>query len=188
MPSAANVQLTCMLACLYCDDPRRCFCVARQTVSGKTIAMRRELLLTLFLPISLFIAGCVPYPHRVVLRPEIHGIFAVNGVARQNVTVLVGFSLDFLKPCEHAVVIGRTNEGGQFSVASKEETELFQSLLNPPSHVRRLTHLCFRTGEEPVMLGAQLMSPSDRLTKIALVCDPGLPKVRSPSGMPQICR
>lgn len=132
--------------------------------------------------------GCVPYPHEVVRVPEIRLTLLKNGVAVQGAKVLVSNSLEYDAPCKGASVIGTTDENGQFPVASRVDVDFFYSFLNPPDTVGQLNTFCFQSPGETILFGGQFLIRQNTPSKIFVVCDPSLPKVRSSISGEQMCR
>lgn len=140
------------------------------------------------LTVVALIAGCAPYPHRFYSRPDIEGALSVAGSPVRNAEVLVGTSTLAGQPCKDAVAVARTNEGGEFIVAGRNHVDMLYSFLNPPALIGQLTSICFRPLGELVLFGAQVDTPTNKPSRVIIVCAPTLPKQRSPLGEPQICR
>ncbi|CAN7693958.1 hypothetical protein LJR289_005562 [Pseudoduganella sp. LjRoot289] len=137
---------------------------------------------------ALALAGCAPVPHRANVVPEIRGTLILGASPARNVAVLIGTSSEYSAPCKDAAVVTTTDEQGEFRIPSRQETELPYSLLNPPDTVRQLTNLCFQAQGKPVLFGGQFVTPRSTPSLLAVVCNPDLPKQRSPISVDQICR
>jgi hypothetical protein len=120
---------------------------------------------------GLFIAGCAPYPHRVVRVPEIRGTLVDAGVPIPDAIVLVAQSRD--DPCGNASNQGKTNARGEFLISEKSETKLFRSFLNPPDTVGQLTSLCFQIAGGPPIFKAQVMHRTAESVVLNVKCEGG---------------
>jgi hypothetical protein len=122
---------------------------------------------------GLVIAGCAPYPHRVVRVPEIRGTLADTGVPIPDAIVLVAQKRD--DPCGNASNQGKTNARGEFLVSEKSETKLFYSFLNPPDTVGQLTSLCFQIAGGPNIFKGRVMHRTAESVVVNVKCDRGSP-------------
>lgn len=134
-----------------------------------------------------FLAGCAPNGHRSYSRPDIQGSLLVATVAVRGAEVLIGTSPLVGQPCNDAVAVGVTGQHGEFTVAGLDKVDLLDSLLDPPEVARQLTNVCFRRAGEPVVFGGRFVTPTDKPSQLAIVCDSAMPAQRSPLGEPQIC-
>jgi hypothetical protein len=145
--------------------------------------------LLFLLGVCLVFAGCVPDPQRIYVFPETHGILVSGSAPVAHAELLInphGGHQD--APCKGALVVGTTNERGEFSVPEQSKLQIWHSPGNPPSVVSQLTSLCFRVNGSEEFLGNQVITRIDRHAHLALHCDLTSPGVPSPAlGLMQIC-
>lgn len=123
--------------------------------------------------LSLSIAGCAPYVHRVVRVPEIRGTLADSGVPIPDAVVLIAQNRD--NSCGNASVQGRTDSRGEFIVPERRETGFFHSFLNPPDTVGQLTSLCFQIAGGPNVFKGPVMHRTAESVVVSVKCDPASP-------------
>jgi hypothetical protein len=116
-----------------------------------------------------FIAGCAPFPHRVVRVPEIRGTLTDAGVPVTDAIVLIAQNRD--EPCGEAAIQGRTNDRGEFLIPEQFRTAFIYDFINPPDTVSQLTALCFEMPGGPAIFRGRLMHSIHESAVVNVACD-----------------
>lgn len=133
--------------------------------------MSSRLLSPAMLVLAVSLAGCVPRPHVVHLRPAVQGVILEDGKPVPGAELYLGKFAGANEPCaEVGEGIPVSPEGG-FAWPSIQEHRLTDSLLNPLEVRGMITVLCIRHPAKGILIGATLIMMQSRPLSVTLACN-----------------
>ena len=160
--------------------------------------MRHSRLATSIAASAFSISACVPLPNVVQTRPTINGTVSEGDKPVSGVEVFLGKYPGTNNPCDEVGErLSVSPENGNFFIAPKTESYVFQSLLNPPSRTLMTTAVCIRHPVRGILIGAMVVTFQDKPHFVRLNCELqrlpapgsalGYSQINSPLGQAQAC-
>ncbi len=123
----------------------------------------------LLLPLTMLLTACAPFPHRVVVSPDIRGTLLDRGRPVAGAAIFFGNGDSNQAPCTQLAPAAVTDRDGNFSIAMRHQWRLFYAPLVEPLEVN-LTSLCFQRNDS-YRLGVRTVTWPNQSRPAHLACD-----------------